>query len=69
MSKFNQDDINIEEEIYDENYSTKTPFLNNLGKDLTYLALTNKLDPVIGREKEIERISQILSKRKKTIQY
>ncbi|WP_212113196.1 AAA family ATPase [Candidatus Shikimatogenerans silvanidophilus] len=65
MSKFNQDDINIEEEIYDENYSTKTPFLNNLGKDLTYLALTNKLDPVIGREKEIERISQILSKRKK----
>ena len=44
---------------------TKTPVLDNFGRDLTNLAGEGKLDPVIGREKEIERVSQILSRRKK----
>lgn len=43
----------------------KTPVLDNFGRDLTKLALEGKLDPVIGRSKEIERVSQILSRRKK----
>ncbi|MBT7683059.1 MAG: ATP-dependent Clp protease ATP-binding subunit, partial [Cryomorphaceae bacterium] len=44
---------------------SKTPVLDNFGRDLTSLAIAGKLDPVIGREKEIERVSQILSRRKK----
>ena len=44
---------------------SKTPVLDNFGRDLTSLANSGKLDPVIGREKEIERVSQILSRRKK----
>lgn len=44
---------------------SKTPTLDNFGRDLTSLAREGKLDPVIGREKEIERVSQILSRRKK----
>ena len=44
---------------------SKTPVLDNFGRDLTRLAEENKLDPVIGREKELERIAQILSRRKK----
>ncbi len=44
---------------------TKTPVLDNFGRDLTKLALEDKLDPVIGREKEIERVAQVLSRRKK----
>ena len=42
-----------------------TPILDNFGKDLTKLAEKGKLDAVIGREKEIERVAQILSRRKK----
>tara|TARA_B100001059_G_scaffold65619_1_gene61971 strand:+ start:2 stop:2554 length:2553 start_codon:yes stop_codon:yes gene_type:complete len=44
---------------------TKTPVLDNFGRDVTSLAEQEKLDPVVGREKEIERVSQILSRRKK----
>ncbi len=44
---------------------SKTPVLDNFGRDLTSFAMQGKLDPVIGREKEIERVSQILSRRKK----
>lgn len=44
---------------------TKTPVLDNFGRDLTKLASEDKLDPVIGREKEIERVAQVLSRRKK----
>lgn len=44
---------------------TKTPVLDNFGRDLTQIAIEGKLDPVVGREKEIERVSQILSRRKK----
>ena len=44
---------------------SKTPVLDNFGRDLTDLAERGKLDPVVGRQKEIERVSQILSRRKK----
>ncbi|WP_457618117.1 ATP-dependent Clp protease ATP-binding subunit [Lutibacter sp.] len=44
---------------------SKTPVLDNFGRDLTRLAEEGKLDPVVGRKKEIERVSQILSRRKK----
>jgi len=44
---------------------SKTPVLDNFGRDLTLLAEEGKLDPVVGRKKEIERVSQILSRRKK----
>ncbi|MBM3423067.1 MAG: ATP-dependent Clp protease ATP-binding subunit [Chlorobi bacterium] len=44
---------------------TKTPVLDNFGRDITRLALEDKLDPIIGREKEIERVAQVLSRRKK----
>ena len=44
---------------------SSTPVLDNFGRDLTKVALEGNMDPVIGREKEIERVSQILSRRKK----
>ncbi len=44
---------------------SKTPVLDNFGRDLTKMAETGRLDPIVGREKEIERVSQILSRRKK----
>ena len=43
----------------------ETPALNQFGRDLTALARENKLDPIIGREPEIERVIQVLSRRKK----
>ena len=48
-----------------KNKKSKTPVLDNFGRDLTAFASEGKLDPIIGREKEIERVSQILSRRKK----
>ncbi|MFM2226152.1 MAG: hypothetical protein RJA07_2354 [Bacteroidota bacterium] len=47
------------------NTKSKTPVLDNFGRDITKLAEEDKLDPIVGREKEIERVSQILSRRKK----
>ena len=47
------------------NKKSKTPVLDNFGRDLTQMAIEDKLDPVVGRQKEIERVSQILSRRKK----
>ena len=44
---------------------SKTPALENFGRDLTEAARQGRLDPIVGREKEIERIAQILSRRKK----
>lgn len=44
---------------------SKTPVLDNFGRDLTKLAQEDKLDPIVGREKEIERVAQVLSRRKK----
>ncbi len=71
---FSDDDINDEDETKQNPFSqsttkgakkSKTPVLDNFGRDLTVMAEEGKLDPVIGREKEIERVSQILSRRKK----
>ncbi|MEJ0102183.1 MAG: ATP-dependent Clp protease ATP-binding subunit [Bacteroidota bacterium] len=47
------------------NTKSKTPVLDNFGRDITKLAEMNALDPIVGRESEIERVSQILSRRKK----
>ncbi len=47
------------------NPKSRTPVLDNFGRDITKLAEDGKLDPIIGRENEIERVSQILSRRKK----
>ncbi len=63
-------DIPMEEgesKEYSKKSSTKsrTPVLDNFGRDVTRLAEDDKLDPIIGRETEIERVSQILSRRKK----
>ncbi|ACY40589.1 ATP-dependent Clp protease, ATP-binding subunit [Blattabacterium sp. (Blattella germanica) str. Bge] len=44
---------------------SKTPVLDNFGRDLNAIAMEGKLDPVVGRDKEVERVSQILSRRKK----
>lgn len=44
---------------------SRTPVLDNFGRDLTKMAEDDKLDPIIGRDKEIERVAQILSRRKK----
>ncbi len=69
-----------DDDEYDNNYSqpndntkvntankqqTDTPVLDNFGTDITKAARENRLDPVVGREKEIERVVQILSRRKK----
>ncbi|MCX6639397.1 MAG: ATP-dependent Clp protease ATP-binding subunit [bacterium] len=53
------------EPVSKEKEKSKTPVLDHFGRDLTQMALENKLDPIIGRTKEIERVSQILSRRKK----
>ncbi|MCK7537040.1 MAG: hypothetical protein MZV63_41810 [Marinilabiliales bacterium] len=45
--------------------TSETPVLDNFGIDLTKAAEEGRLDPIVGREKEIERIAQILSRRKK----
>lgn len=47
------------------NTKSKTPVLDNFGRDITKLAESGSLDPIVGREREIERVSQILSRRKK----
>jgi ATP-dependent Clp protease ATP-binding subunit ClpC len=44
---------------------SKTPILDNFGRDITDIAARGGIDPIIGRDKEIERVSQILSRRKK----
>lgn len=53
------------EDIKKKNPKSTTPVLDNFGRDLTRLGEEGKLDPIVGREKEIERVSQILSRRKK----
>ncbi|MCS6819053.1 MAG: ATP-dependent Clp protease ATP-binding subunit, partial [Chitinophagales bacterium] len=47
------------------NIKSKTPVLDNFGRDITHLAEEGSIDPIVGRESEIERVSQILSRRKK----
>lgn len=67
-----EDDEAINEDASYQNVNTQqarqgsdTPVLDNFGTDMTKAAMENKLDPIVGREKEIERIAQILSRRKK----
>ena len=61
-----QDDIKPQEKPKKtSNIKSKTPVLDNFGHDLTRAAEENRLDPIVGREKELERIAQILSRRKK----
>ncbi len=72
---FQDDDGNLGEESQKDNIfnspsgksnkKSKTPVLDNFGRDLTAFAEEGKLDPVVGREAEIQRVSQILSRRKK----
>ena len=68
---FSEDIPESSESTFDESSTqkgknkSKTPVLDNFGRDLTKMAEGNKLDPVVGREKEIQRVSQILSRRKK----
>jgi ATP-dependent Clp protease ATP-binding subunit ClpC len=69
----NDDDFDDEKRSYSSqqrskqsgNTKSKTPVLDNFGRDITKLAETGALDPIVGREEEIERVSQILSRRKK----
>lgn len=61
MANFEEDDIQKET----SKTGSKTPFIDNFGKDLTKMAEDGLLDPVIGRENELNRIAQILSRRKK----
>src|SRR6478735_7585443 len=71
-SEENDDDFD-EEKKYSQSKSSrqqgtaksKTPVLDNFGRDITKLAEMGSLDPIVGREAEIERVSQILSRRKK----
>lgn len=70
MSAGSGDDYSMEDEgvsRYQKKGSSKskTPVLDNFGRDITRLAEEGRLDPIIGREVEIERVSQILSRRKK----
>ncbi len=64
MKKLKENPFNNQLDIK-ENKKSKTPVLDNFGRDLTAMAEEDKLDPVVGRDKEIERVSQILSRRKK----
>ncbi len=69
----NDDDFDDDKRSYSQqqrakqqtNTKSKTPVLDNFGRDITKLAESGSLDPIVGREKEIERVSQILSRRKK----
>lgn len=64
MSFEEENDYNIPESSYKKNGS-KTPTLDTFSRDLTEMAARGELDPIIGRDVEIERVSQILSRRKK----
>jgi ATP-dependent Clp protease ATP-binding subunit ClpC len=72
-SDFSEDSFSDEEEERSKSYTTakkvnsksSTPVLDNFGRDITKMAEEDKLDPIVGREQEIERVSQILSRRKK----
>ncbi len=63
--EFENDDKFAQSKQKTGNSKSKTPVLDNFGRDITKLAELNTLDPIVGREAEIERVSQILSRRKK----
>jgi ATP-dependent Clp protease ATP-binding subunit ClpC len=59
------DEDDMEDPFKRKNNNSKTPMLDTYSRDLTKMAEESKLDPIVGRAKEIERVSQILSRRKK----
>jgi ATP-dependent Clp protease ATP-binding subunit ClpC len=59
------DDLDGDFKMPNKGSKSKTPVLDTYSKDLTKMAEEGKIDPIVGREKEIERVSQILSRRKK----
>lgn len=60
-----EDESNVDKNKNNSNKS-KTPIIDNYGKDLTELAIRGELDPVIGRDIEIDKLVQILNKRNKS---
>lgn len=64
-SEFEEDRSAFQSSSQKRQEKSRTPVLDNFGRDFTKLAEEGKLDPIIGREREIERVSQILSRRKK----
>jgi ATP-dependent Clp protease ATP-binding subunit ClpC len=64
MAFEDESDDNLNDPIYKKG-SSKTPFLDQYSRDLTEMAIRGEIDPIIGREEEIERVSQILLRRKK----
>ena len=67
--------MSLEEDEFDDKFKSpkksvdpksKTPVLDTFSRDLTKLAEEGRIDPIIGRDKEIERVSQILSRKKKS---
>jgi ATP-dependent Clp protease ATP-binding subunit ClpC len=60
-----EDEIANNQKTYTTSKNTATSAIDNFSTDLTKIAAENKMDPIVGREKEIERITQILSRRKK----
>ena len=60
-----QDQFSKSNKGKNQNTNSKTPILDSFSRDLTRMATDGKLDPIVGRNKEIERVSQILSRRKK----
>lgn len=59
------DDDDFQPKKQNKNESSKTPILDSFSRDLTKMAEEKKIDPIVGRNEEIERVSQILSRRKK----
>ncbi|GIV31386.1 MAG: hypothetical protein KatS3mg029_0737 [Saprospiraceae bacterium] len=62
---YEEEDSRYSQQRKSAQQKSRTPVLDNFGRDVTRLAEEGKLDPIIGRENEIERVSQILSRRKK----
>jgi ATP-dependent Clp protease ATP-binding subunit ClpC len=60
-----EDETNINPKTQTSTKNTGTSAIDNFSTDLTKIAAENKMDPIVGREKEIERLAQILSRRKK----
>jgi ATP-dependent Clp protease ATP-binding subunit ClpC len=65
MNDLMDDDDKMMSKKQKANTDSSTPVLDNFSRDLNKLAEEGKLDPVIGRDREILRIAQILSRRKK----
>lgn len=61
----NQENMNEPQKQTDISRKSKTPLLDEFSTDLTKLAKENKLDPIVGRTKELRRVAQVLSRRKK----